>query len=77
MQFVDVFAWVVLVPAVTADAVFVTPGMLPGRVARRRGHSWAEVEPGIKQGQRNFPWLTQSPFGKGALVAFTGTDSPF
>lgn len=39
MRFIDVFAWVV--PVATA-AAFVTPVMLPGRVARRRGHPWAE-----------------------------------
>ncbi|MGG5821782.1 DUF3302 domain-containing protein [Falsiroseomonas sp. HW251] len=44
MALIDVFAWVVLLVGLGAVvAVFVALGMLPGRVARRRGHPWAEA----------------------------------
>lgn len=42
MDAIDIFAWIVtLVLAATAVAVFVALGMMPGRIARRRGHPWA------------------------------------
>jgi hypothetical protein len=44
MTFIDIFAWIVLVVLVaTAVAVFVALGMMPGRIARRRGHPWPEA----------------------------------
>jgi hypothetical protein len=44
MPFIDIFAWIVLVVLlVTLVAIFVALGMMPGRIARRRGHPWAEA----------------------------------
>jgi hypothetical protein len=44
MAFIDVFAWIVLVVLVaTAVAVFVALGMMPGHIARKRGHPWPEA----------------------------------
>jgi uncharacterized BrkB/YihY/UPF0761 family membrane protein len=44
MSFIDIFAWIVLlVLIVTGVAIFVTLGMMPGRIARRRGHPWPEA----------------------------------
>jgi uncharacterized BrkB/YihY/UPF0761 family membrane protein len=44
MSFIDIFAWIVLLVLVaTAVAIFVTLGMMPGRIARKRGHPWAEA----------------------------------
>jgi hypothetical protein len=44
MSFIDIFAWIVLIVLVaTLVAVFVALGMMPGRIARRRGHPWAEA----------------------------------
>jgi uncharacterized BrkB/YihY/UPF0761 family membrane protein len=44
MAFIDIFAWIVLVVLLaTAGAVFVALGIMPGRIARRRGHPWAEA----------------------------------
>jgi hypothetical protein len=44
MPFIDVFSWIVLAVSVaTLVAVFVALGMMPGRVARKRGHPWAEA----------------------------------
>jgi uncharacterized BrkB/YihY/UPF0761 family membrane protein len=44
MLFIDIFAWIVLVVLlVTLVAIFVALGMMPGRIARRRGHPWAEA----------------------------------
>jgi hypothetical protein len=44
MSLVDVFAIIVLVVLIaTVVAVFVALGMLPGYVARKRGHPWAEA----------------------------------
>jgi hypothetical protein len=44
MSFIDLFAWIVLVVLVaTAVAVFVALGMMPGRIARKRGHPYAEA----------------------------------
>ena len=44
MPFIDIFAWIVLLVVVaTLLAAFVALGMIPGRIARRRGHPWAEA----------------------------------
>ena len=44
MPFIDIFAWIVLlVLAATLIAVFVALGMMPGRIARKRGHPWPEA----------------------------------
>jgi uncharacterized BrkB/YihY/UPF0761 family membrane protein len=44
MSFIDIFAWIVLlVLIISAVAVFVALGMMPGRIARKRGHPWAEA----------------------------------
>jgi len=44
MSFLDIFAVIVLVVLVaTLAAVFIALGMLPGHVARKRGHPWAEA----------------------------------
>jgi uncharacterized BrkB/YihY/UPF0761 family membrane protein len=44
MSFIDIFAWIVLLLLVaTAVAVFVALGMMPGRIARKRGHPWPEA----------------------------------
>jgi uncharacterized protein DUF3302/sulfatase-like protein len=44
MNFIDIFPWIVfvLVLAIVA-AVFVALGMMPGHIARKRGHPWAEA----------------------------------
>ena len=44
MSFIDVFAWIVLVVLLlTALGTFVALGMIPGYIARKRGHPWAEA----------------------------------
>lgn len=44
MAFIDIFAWIVFILLVAIIlAVFIALGMLPGRVARQRGHPWAEA----------------------------------
>jgi hypothetical protein len=44
MAFIDIFAWIVLVVSVaTIVAIIVALGMMPGRIARKRGHPWAEA----------------------------------
>ncbi|MEA1835219.1 DUF3302 domain-containing protein [Methylobacterium durans] len=44
MPFIDIFAWIVLaVVAATLVACFVALGAMPGRIARRRGHPWAQA----------------------------------
>jgi hypothetical protein len=44
MAVIDIFAWIVLVVLVaTAVAVFVALGMMPGHIARKRGHPWPEA----------------------------------
>lgn len=41
---IDIFAWIVLIVLIaTLVAVFVALGVLPGRIARRRGHPWADA----------------------------------
>jgi uncharacterized BrkB/YihY/UPF0761 family membrane protein len=40
---IDIFAWIVLILLIAMlVAIFVLIGMLPGMVARKRGHPWAE-----------------------------------
>ena len=44
MASLDIFAWVVLLVVIaTLVAAFLALGMMPGRIARRRGHPWAEA----------------------------------
>ena len=44
MSFIDIFAWVVLLVVIaTAVGVFVALGMIPGHIARKRNHPWAEA----------------------------------
>ncbi|WP_406857657.1 DUF3302 domain-containing protein [Alsobacter sp. KACC 23698] len=44
MSLLDLLAWVVLIVAVgTLVAIVVALGAMPGRIARRRGHPWAEA----------------------------------
>lgn len=44
MSFLDLFAWIVLLVVIaTLVAVIVTLGVMPGRIARRRGHPWAQA----------------------------------
>jgi prepilin signal peptidase PulO-like enzyme (type II secretory pathway) len=44
MSFIDIFSWVVFVLVVAiVVAVFVALGMMPGHIARRRGHPWMEA----------------------------------
>jgi Protein of unknown function (DUF3302) len=44
MSFIDIFAWIVLLVRIaTLVAAFVALGMMPGRIARRRSHPWAEA----------------------------------
>jgi hypothetical protein len=44
MSGLDVFAWIVLIILlVSAVAVFVIAGALPGQIARRRNHPWAQA----------------------------------
>ena len=44
MSFVDIFAWIVLlVLAISAIVVIVVLGSLPGKIARRRNHPYAQA----------------------------------
>jgi uncharacterized BrkB/YihY/UPF0761 family membrane protein len=44
MSFIDIFAWIVLVVAMaTIVAIIVALGIMPGRIARKRGHPWPEA----------------------------------
>ena len=44
MSALDIFAWIVLaVLLATAVATIVALGMMPGRIARKRGHPWADA----------------------------------
>ena len=44
MTFIDIFAWIVLVVVIASlVAVFVALGMMPGHIARKRGHPWAQA----------------------------------
>jgi uncharacterized BrkB/YihY/UPF0761 family membrane protein len=41
---IDIFAWIVLIVLLAvAGAVFIVLGMLPGHIAHKRGHPWAEA----------------------------------
>lgn len=41
---IDIFAWIVLIVVIgLAVGVFVLLGALPGHVAHKRGHPWAEA----------------------------------
>jgi uncharacterized BrkB/YihY/UPF0761 family membrane protein len=44
VSFIDIFAWIVfaLLVAILA-AVFIVLGMMPGYIAKKRGHPWAEA----------------------------------
>jgi hypothetical protein len=40
----DIFAWIVLIVLIaTLVAIFVALGMMPGHIARKRGHPWVEA----------------------------------
>jgi hypothetical protein len=44
MSYIDIFAWVVFVLIIAIIvAVFVALGMMPGYIARKRKHPWAEA----------------------------------
>ena len=44
MTLIDVFAWIVLAVLIaTLVAVVVALGMMPGHIARKRGHPWAQA----------------------------------
>ena len=44
MPLIDIFAWIVLIVLIaTLVAIFVAVGMMPGRIARKRGHPWAQA----------------------------------
>jgi predicted outer membrane lipoprotein len=44
MSFIDYFAWFVLfVLLASAVAIFVAMAVAPGRIAKKRGHPWAEA----------------------------------
>jgi uncharacterized BrkB/YihY/UPF0761 family membrane protein len=41
---IDIFAWIVLIVLIAvAAAVFIALGALPGHIAHKRGHPWAEA----------------------------------
>lgn len=41
---IDIFAWIVLIVVIgLAVGVFILLGALPGHVAHKRGHPWAEA----------------------------------
>jgi hypothetical protein len=44
MSFIDYFAaFILIVLAITAIAVFIALGMSPGYIAKKRNHPWAEA----------------------------------
>jgi hypothetical protein len=44
MAFIDIFSWIVLLVVVALlVAMIVALGAMPGRIARQRGHPWAEA----------------------------------
>lgn len=44
MSFIDLFAWIVLLVVIALGiAVIIALGLLPGRIARARGHPWPEA----------------------------------
>ena len=41
---IDIFSWIVLIILIAiAVAIFITLGMMPGYIARKRGHPWAQA----------------------------------
>jgi len=41
---IDIFAWIVLLVLIaTMVGIFVALGMMPGHIARKRNHPWAEA----------------------------------
>ena len=53
MSGIDVFAWIVLLVMIgAAVVVFVVLGVLPGRIARERGHPQAEDRIGVVGGEK-------------------------
>jgi hypothetical protein len=44
MLWIDIFAWIVLVVLIaTLVAVIIALGVMPGRIAHKRGHPWAQA----------------------------------
>lgn len=44
VSFIDIFAWIVLLVLIASVVgVFVALGMIPGHIARKRNHPWAEA----------------------------------
>ena len=44
MRAADIFAWIVLIILVaSAIAIFFVAGSLPGSIAKKRGHPWADA----------------------------------
>jgi hypothetical protein len=44
MSWIDIFAWIVLVVLIaTLVAVIIALGVMPGRIAHKRGHPWAQA----------------------------------
>lgn len=44
MNFMDAFDWIVLIVLISlVVAIILGLGLLPGSIARRRGHPWAEA----------------------------------
>ena len=44
MSFIDIFAWIVLIILIgMLVAIVVALGMMPGHIARKRGHPWAQA----------------------------------
>jgi uncharacterized membrane protein len=44
MSLIDIFAWIVLAVVIASlVAVFVALGMMPGHIARKRGHPWPQA----------------------------------
>lgn len=44
MAFIDIFAWIVLVVVIAIlAAIVIALGIMPGHIARTRGHPWAEA----------------------------------
>jgi hypothetical protein len=44
MSFIDFFAWIIFILLVAIiAAVFIALGMMPGLIARKRNHPWAQA----------------------------------
>jgi uncharacterized BrkB/YihY/UPF0761 family membrane protein len=44
MAFIDIFSWIVLLVVLALlVAIIVALGAMPGRIARQRGHPWADA----------------------------------